>query len=84
MIRILLSNKMGERRISQAELSRLAKVRPNTINEMYHELTPRVNLDHLDRICTVLKCELSDILVRVPDREETPDATGNSAATRLH
>lgn len=72
MIRILLSAKMGERRMTQAELSRLTQIRPNTINELYHELTTRVNLDHLDKICKVLKCDLSEILVLEPDREESP------------
>ena len=67
MIRILLSSKMGERRITQAELARLTHIRPNTINDLYHELTTRVNLDHLDRICDVLDCDLNEILVRVPD-----------------
>ncbi|MBQ6907590.1 MAG: helix-turn-helix transcriptional regulator, partial [Clostridia bacterium] len=27
----------------------------------------RVNLDHLDRICEALECDLTDILVRIPD-----------------
>jgi len=83
MIRILLSSKMGEKRITQAELARLTQIRPNTINELYHELTTRINLDHLDRICKVLKCDLSEILVRIPDKDEPPDTTGKSAATRF-
>ena len=84
MIRILLSSKMGERRMTQAELARLTNIRPNTINELYHELTSRVNLDHLDRICKVLKCDLSEIIVMVPDPDESPSTAGNSAATRFH
>lgn len=75
MIRILLSSKMGERRMTQAELARLANVRPNTINDLYHELTSRINLDQLDRICEVLGCDLSEIIVRVP--------TSDSPASRL-
>ena len=84
MIRILLSSKMGEKRITQAELARKTNIRPNTINELYHDFAVRVNLDHLDRICRVLQCELSDIIVRVPDPDETPrNTTGNSAATQF-
>ena len=69
MIRILLSRKLGELRWTQADLSRKTGIRPGTINEYYHELSTRINLDHLDRICAVLGCDLSEILVWVPDSE---------------
>ncbi len=67
MIRILLSTKLGEVRMNQAELSRMTGIRPNTINELYHELVDRVNLEHLDLICEALHCELNELIVRVPD-----------------
>ena len=70
MIRILLSTKLGELRWTQAELARATGIRPNTINELYHELVERVNLEHLDLICEALHCELDELIVRVPD--ETP------------
>lgn len=67
MIRILLSNKLGEIRWSQADLARVTGIRPNTINELYHELVDRVNLVHLDLICEALGCELNELIVRVPN-----------------
>lgn len=72
MIRILLSLKMGEKRMTQAELSRKTGIRPNTINELYHELNDRVNLVHLEKICDVLDCELGDLIVRNPDKFRNP------------
>ncbi len=65
MIRFRLSILLGERRMTQADLARITKIRPSTINELYHELTDRVNLDHLDLICEALDCELQDLIVRV-------------------
>lgn len=62
MIRIKLSTILGERRMTQAELSRKTGIRPATINEMYHELCERVNLEHIDKICQVLNCDISDLL----------------------
>lgn len=62
MIRIYLSRVLGEKRMTQAELSRKTGIRPATINEIYHELTERINLEHLDRICEVLDCPLSDLM----------------------
>lgn len=67
MIRILLSTKLGERRWTQADLARATGIRPNTINELYHELVERVNLEHLDLICEALNCELDELIVRVPE-----------------
>ena len=68
MIRIMLSKKLGELRWTQADLARATGIRPNTINDLYHEITDRVNLEHLDLICEALNCELSEILVRVPSK----------------
>jgi len=65
-IRIFLSKKLGELRWTQADLARKTNIRPATINEMYHELCDRVNLDHLDLICEALGCDLSEILVWEP------------------
>lgn len=67
MIKILLSKKLGERRISQSQLAKATSIRAATINEYYNELTDRINLVYLDRICEALDCDLDEILVRIPD-----------------
>ena len=69
MIRILLSTRLGERRWTQADLARMTGIRPSTINDLYHEIAERVNIEHLDLICEALGCDLTDILVRNPNRE---------------
>ncbi len=58
MIRNHLSRILGERRWSQAKLSRETGIRPATINELYHEMAERVNFEHLDRICEALAVRL--------------------------
>lgn len=70
MIRILLSTRLGERRWTQADLARKTGIRPTTINDLYHEIAERINLEHLDQICEVLDCDISDILVRVPNAKK--------------
>ena len=67
-IKILLSTRLGERRWTQADLARKTGIRPTTINEMYHEICERVNLEHLDLICEALECNLTDILEYVPNQ----------------
>lgn len=67
--------------MTQAELSRKTGIRANTINEMYHELSERVNLNHIDRICEVLNCDISDLLEYLPNKEKT---TGRNLIVESH
>ncbi|WP_092474131.1 helix-turn-helix domain-containing protein [Desulfotruncus arcticus] len=69
MIKIHLSRLLGERKWTQAELARRTGIRPSTIGDYYHELVERINLNHLDKICEVLECEVSDILEYIPKRK---------------
>ncbi|MDD6490074.1 MAG: helix-turn-helix transcriptional regulator [Clostridia bacterium] len=68
MIRIKLSAVLGERRMSQSELARKTGIRPNAICDYYNELADRISLEHFDRICEVLDCNLSDLLEYVPNK----------------
>lgn len=69
MIRILLSRKLGELRWTQADLAQATGIRPSTINDLYHEMAERINLEHLDLICEALDCDLDELLIRVPNPE---------------
>lgn len=69
MIRILLSTRLGERRMTQSELARATGIRSQTINELYHDFAERVSLDDLDLICEALDCELDELIVREPNPE---------------
>ena len=82
MIKILLSRKLGELRWSQAELARATGIRATTINEYYHELAERINLEHLDLICEVLNCELDEIIIRVPNA--IPKIESTKAGNKVH
>ena len=75
MIKNHLSKLLGERRWSQADLARKTGIRRATINELYNELTDRVNLEHLDRICEVMDCGISDILEYIPNPQRKTGAS---------
>ncbi len=82
MIKILLSRKLGELRWTQADLARATGIRPTTINEIYHEMCERINLEHLDLICEALNCSLDEIIVQMPNEEpRTKSRTGKSLHT---
>lgn len=53
--------------MTQADLARLTGIRPTTINEIYHEIAERVNIEHLDLICEALGCDLSEIITYTPN-----------------
>lgn len=69
MIRIKLSEILGRYRITQTELIRRTGIRPGTINNLYHERSKRLEIEHLDRICRVLNCQPADLLEYIPDKE---------------
>ena len=69
MVRILLSTRLGERRLTQADLARMTGIRPNTISELYNEMATRISLEHIDLICEALDCGLTDLLEITPNPE---------------
>ena len=62
MIKILLSERLAERNMTQSELAQLTGIRPSTICDIYHNNIDRINLGHLEKICMVLKCSISDVM----------------------
>ncbi len=51
MIKIHLSKLLGERRMSQKQLSELTGIRRNAINEWYNEIATSIKFEHIDKIC---------------------------------
>ena len=64
MVKILLSKILGERKITQAQLAKATRIRPSTINDLFHGNSNSINFNHLDLICAELDCDVCDILVR--------------------
>ncbi len=63
MVRILLSARLGEQRMTQTELARRTGIRFQTVNDWYNEITDSVKLEHLAEICRVLECDICDLLM---------------------
>ena len=70
MIKIYLSRILGEKRITQAELARQTGIRPSTISDIYNEMTERLNIEYLDRICEYLDCSITDLIEYVPNKQK--------------
>ena len=65
MIKILLSELLLQRNMTQSELAQQTGIRPSTICDMYHNNIDRINLEHLEKICGVLGCSISEVLKTV-------------------
>lgn len=67
---ITLQQILDEQKMSQRELSKRSGVRQMTINVMCNNTAQRIDKFHLDKICEVLNCDISDILKRVTEGEK--------------
>lgn len=70
MIKIKLSNLLGKNKMTQKSLSNLTGIRPATISQMYYEETKRIDIRHLNNICKVFNCEISELLEYIPDEKQ--------------
>lgn len=62
IIKIKLAEILEHKRISHRELSRMTGIRHPSISEMCNNKTERLPLKNLALICTVLQCEITEIL----------------------
>lgn len=69
-IRIKLDELIENRRISKNKLGHLAEMQRTQINNYCRNEITRLDTDVLARICTVLECDIGDLLEFVPPAEE--------------
>lgn len=62
MVRLILDKYLDERGISRYEVAKRTQVKFETIDRYYKNRVVRYDSYILNSICTVLNCELSDIL----------------------
>lgn len=68
-IRIKLDELIKQKGISKNKLSHRAEMQRTQINNYCKNNITRLDTDVLARICTVLECQISDLLEFVPDEE---------------
>ncbi|WP_300748773.1 helix-turn-helix transcriptional regulator [uncultured Oscillibacter sp.] len=65
-IKINLAKLIEERGISKNKLSHRAEMQRTQINHYCNNTISRLDVDVLSRLCTVLECEIGDLLEFVP------------------
>lgn len=69
MIKIKLSDLLGKHKMTQKALADAANIRPATVSKMYYEEVKRIDIKHLNSICKVFDCEISELLEYIPDEK---------------
>ena len=69
-IRINLSKWAGIRKVKLADINRATKIRPNTLSNLWHENTKRIQIEDIEKICRFLDITPNDLFEIVDDPEE--------------
>jgi len=76
MINSNLSALLGSKRIKMSELARMAGINKNTVLNLYHNRSTRIEFEGLNKICKILECSPKDILYHTPDLDALHLAAG--------
>ena len=66
MVRIKLLDMIQMRGISKNKLSQWAEMQRTQLNNYCNNTIARLDVDVLGRLCTILECEIGDILEFIP------------------
>lgn len=69
MIRCYLSRLMGEHKMKIVDVARATGLHRNTVTLLYQEKATRVDVDAIDRLCRLFKCQVGDLFEFIPDKE---------------
>jgi putative transcriptional regulator len=69
-IRIKLDELIENRGISKNKLSQRAEMQRTQINNYCNNRITRLDIDVLARLCTVLQCDISELLEFVPSEDK--------------
>lgn len=81
MITSKLSEILGRKRIKMSELAAKAGINKNTVLNLYHGRSTRIEFEVLNKICNILECSPSDILHHTPDLDKAFLDAGHFGAT---
>jgi len=62
VIRCHLARLMGERKLNIADVARETGLNRNTVTLLYKETAQRIDLEAIEKLCSLFDCEISDLL----------------------
>ena len=72
-IKIKLDDLIKENGISKNKLSHRAELQRSQINHYCNNTISRLDTDVLARICTVMECEIEDLLEFIPPQKDSDE-----------
>lgn len=62
MVKLNLSKLLADRGMTQSELAHITGIRPSTICDIYNNNCIFIKLDNIDKICSALECDISELM----------------------
>lgn len=69
-IKSRLSILMGEKRYNMQDVYEKTGISRNSISNLYHEKSSRIDFDTLDRLCDLFECQPNDILAHMKENKK--------------
>ena len=63
MLKINLRCLLADRNMTQAELAEQTGIRPSTICDMYNNTCSFLKIENIDKICSVLECNIQELIL---------------------
>lgn len=70
MVKCHLSRLMGERKLKLTDVARETGLHRNTVTLLYKETATRVDLEAIDKLCSLFKCSVGELFEFVPSPSE--------------
>ena len=67
MIKCHLARLMGERKMSVSDVARETGLHRNTITLLYKETAKQVDIETIDKLCTLFDCSVGDLFEKAAD-----------------
>lgn len=67
MIKCHLSRLMGEHKMKVIDVARKTGLHRNTVTLLYKETATRVDVETIDKLCSLFKCGVEDLFEYVDD-----------------
>lgn len=67
MIRCYLSRLMGEHKMKVVDVARATGLHRNTVTLLYQEKANRIDVEAIDRLCRLFKCQVGDLFEFIAD-----------------
>lgn len=61
MIRCHLSTLMGRHKLNIADVHRITGLNRTTISNLYYERTQRIEMEAIEKLCVLFKCQVGDL-----------------------